>query len=365
MTNKRNQWRFGFLLPNLSIKEPVDTEYISIAPSNDPRVQTLVTKQPVIDKLVNSFTDQFSRKVKPSLLIFRNDIPDISLANNALVDFRNIFAITCIISAWQNYLIRRQWFIGGQYSEYYDFYPIVPRTTDNYLSIISPAVLGIDDPQLFSGQTAPELAGPTYNIECDTYLFDPLITIWKERYVHVKLSDLKSIALFRSLQIAFQACTIPRTNYTSIYDYGARISQWVSAFEILAHPNNQRVGLKNVQKILGRFPSQSRQLTRRLYTIYKDNQGITRGTLPQKLYYQIYKARNDFIHGNPVSTKHLFPWYNSNKPPLNYFTPLLYKVILICLLDIYPNSNIYSQPFEILKSIIGLENSLLSSIDQT
>ena len=47
--------------------------------------------------------------------------------------------------------------------------------------------------------------------------------------------------------------------------------------------------------------------------------------LIQKLYCYLYKARNDFLHGNPVTPNKLFP---SNKPgglSLLQCAPLIYE----------------------------------------
>lgn len=363
MVENKTQWNFGFLLPNLSISDSIGSEYVTITHSNDPRVKTMIKHFPSIKYLLEGITDQFSRKVHPSLLIFSKEIPEKSISNNAIIDFRNMFAISCIVNAWKRFLIQGQWFINGQYSEYFRLYPIIPRITDNFFTIISPAVLGLDEPENFHGQTDAQLAGPAHNIRCDTYLFDSLNKAWEERHINGMFSDMKTTILFRSLQTAFQASSMPNTNYQSIYDYGATLSQWVSAFEILAHSVNQNVGFRDVLNLIGCFPSQFKQLTQKIYNVdyYRSTRTIIRGTLPQKLYRQIYDARNDFIHGNQVSIKHLFPWYDKKRHPLYYFAPLLYEIALICFLEIYPKEDIYTLPFEIFSNIRILEDGLLKS----
>ena len=95
------------------------------------------------------------------------------------------------------------------------------------------------------------------------------------------------------------------------------------------------------------------------------DKGDIRGTLFQKLCHQIYDARHDFLHGNPVSYKNIYPWQNPKRYPLNYFAPLIYKLILICFLGIYPSSGIHNLTaagdFEIYRSIRGLEDALIKS----
>jgi hypothetical protein len=365
MTDREIEWQFAFVLPNLAIKKAIDSQYVAIVPSKDQRVQNMISQYPILRYLVDGFSDQFKRVTTPSLLIFNTDIPPKSLESGALIDFRNILAICCVVTAWQNYLLRGQWFVKGQYSEYFSVYPIIPTRDHKYFMIQSPAVRGLDDPKLFGGQTAPELAGPAYDIECDPYIFTPLVQAWEKRYINGRLADLNTNILFRSLQVACQACAIPDTNYPSIYDYGARLAQWVSAFEILARPRNKNVGQIDVLNLINRFPLPSKRLSDRRYVILeRRRRGKIRGTLPQKLCHLIYEARNDFLHGNPVSSKHIFPWYNTKTYPLNFFAPLLFKLMLICFLGIYPTKSIYeiaNEDFEQFASIRGLEDAMLKS----
>ena len=59
-----------------------------------------------------------------------------------------------------------------------------------------------------------------------------------------------------------------------------------------------------------------------------------RVNLVQKLYCQIYNARNSYIHGNPVKTEDVTPWGKANRHPLYAFAPLIFKVALISRTDI-------------------------------
>ena len=65
MVNVSEKWQFGYILPNLSIKKAIDSQYAAIAPVNDSRVQGMVNNYPVIKNLTNGFSDQFNRKVSP------------------------------------------------------------------------------------------------------------------------------------------------------------------------------------------------------------------------------------------------------------------------------------------------------------
>jgi len=58
-----------------------------------------------------------------------------------------------------------------------------------------------------------------------------------------------------------------------------------------------------------------------------------RGKAVEFLYWQLYKARNDFLHGNPVTPYDAL--FKNPKPHgkatlLNHLAPLLYQVALLC-----------------------------------
>ena len=58
-----------------------------------------------------------------------------------------------------------------------------------------------------------------------------------------------------------------------------------------------------------------------------------RVNLVQKLYKELYDTRNDFLHGNPVKPKRLYPFRNKNVPHIIRFAPLIYKIALLSFLD--------------------------------
>ena len=88
-------------------------------------------------------------------------------------------------------------------------------------------------------------------------------------------------------------------------------------------------------------------------------------TLPQKLYYQIYSARNGFLHGNPVRFKDLFPFCIEGRYPLTLYAPLLYKVALKCFLNILENvTELNSLLTEQYIRLRNLEGAILSALNE-
>ena len=363
MSNIEDEWLFVHVLPNLSIRQAIGNEYVAIVPPNDPRIESLIQKHPNLQYFISRFADQFRRPVIPSVLIVRNGIPRTVLESDALISFRNIFAICYVVATWQDFLNRGWWLGATGYSDYFAIYPISPDKDYKCFITISPAMNGLDMPNEFSGQTAPELNGQVHDPQYDHLMFDTLMLEWEKRYIKGKLTNWRTTILFRSLQLAYQASAIPMSNKSTIYDYGSSLALWVSAFEVLVHPKSEQSGLSKVLGLLEQGPLHSRQLCSKSYSITRDSKGNKqRVTLPQKLYHQIYKARNDFLHGNPVTVKHLYPWNKTKRNPLNHFAPLLYKLALISFLHIYYyNGNIADLPFEQYRSIRGLEEGLAKS----
>jgi len=79
------------------MREPVGNEYISIVPHDDPRINEDISKSPFAKSLVENFENQFGRKMHPSLIIINNDASGSIKDIEALVGFRNAFALSTII----------------------------------------------------------------------------------------------------------------------------------------------------------------------------------------------------------------------------------------------------------------------------
>ncbi len=358
-------WILIFVLHNLSVTEPIGNEFISIVPKSDSRIQSLIPKYEAVKFILNRFSDHFKRKVDPAILIVSKKAPERVLQNDALAAFRNVIAIVNITEAWQKYLASgRQYFIPN-FSNYFDFYPISPSKDYKHFLTWSPALHGLDDPKDFRGQTSPEISSSTKSIQSNNKLEKALLSYWEDMFVKGKENEWVNIVLFRSLEMAYQASAVPFKNGSTLYDYGSCLSLWVSAFEILVHPQTESANCKRVLELLGKAKFNTKKLKNRYYSIILSGkkQKRERVTLPQKLYYQMHQARNDFIHGNPVVLNDLFPDKNESKYILNLYAPLLYKVALKVFLGLYKdeidlNSLTTLSYFEVR----GLEEGLLSSL---
>jgi len=286
-------------------------------------------------------------KITPTVLI-RNSKSSNKYVLDSLIDFRNIYSICCVISGWQNLLNRDDGQLmpsNALYSDYFDIYPIVPHSTmDDYLAIISPAVRGLDTASRFAGQISPGIVSQVFNPDYDEALFKALSKEWMNRYVLRNYSDWKLSSLFRSLQIAYQAVSMADSNFATVYDYGTNLSLWVSAFEILAHPKRESVNLPSVFSWLDNS-FLTKGLAKRLYTVALRNNKSCRVNLVQKLYHQIYHARNSYVHGNAVKMKDITSWGKTTRHPLYVFAPLIYKIALITGTDMnyYQDDRAFNQ----------------------
>ncbi|NOZ70206.1 MAG: hypothetical protein GXP46_13420 [Deferribacteres bacterium] len=320
-------WIIIFALPNLNLNESIGNENIAIVPHNDSRIIEITEKSSYAKALVENFKDQFGRKVYPSLLIISDKAPEHVKNIDSIVGFRNIVALFNIIKGHEHSLTST--FVAFPlYSDYFDFYPITIIPNDGGFSTQSPSLFGYDDEcRKFTGQISPGLAGLGHvRVETTGDLFDQLHKVWKRRYLRKRYSEWSTRVLFRSLEMAYQATTMPL--HSTIYDYGASASLWVSAFEILSHPQRGSVNLLTVLDLIGKYDWLHKELKRRSYVVkYRGTKKYV--NLAQKLYKELYDTRNAFLHGNPVTANRLRPFGKKNAQVITRFAPLLYKVALL------------------------------------
>ena len=127
--------------------------------------------------------------------------------------------------------------------------------------------------------------------------------------------------------MANQASRLPAGIDTTFYDVGRSIALWVSAFEILAHPGTGKSGLGPVYDLLENVAWEFPRSRHRRYKAYQMGKGTTpRRPLSCWIYGEMYRTRNDFLHGNPVSQNQLIV-KSSNRNLFQYAAPL-YRLAL-------------------------------------
>jgi len=341
-------WQYCGLLPNLRVNEPIGNDVVALVAFDDSRLQELGRRNAALMALLQGFTDQFQRPRRPSAIVARQPLPPC-----AVIDFRNVVAISCIIGAAQMARlcvppISSVWPV--KFADHFDLYPLSPVTLPGKgLLTNSYAGVGTDhDVDKFRGQTSPRL----HNVEAalpipDAFVLDELMAAWMGMYMECLSVDNRVMGLFRSLQVAFHAATQLSKNEASIHDFGVCVSQWVSAMEILLHPTNgETINERRVLGLLGTYPWQAPILQQLQATLPASGKG--RPAIPlnavQFLYHQVYMTRNDFAHGNDISNApYHSPFENLQGPGWLVVAPLIFKAALSCFLERYDASSVLDE----------------------
>jgi hypothetical protein len=260
------------------------------------------------------------------VLIVRNDVIPRIANIEALSSFRDLAAMCTVpygramASIYPN---------GGHrlsYANSFLLYPWMLGRDNEFLVANTPALHGGHVVDQFHGQSSPEI--PAKNLkDMDRPLFQALFLRWKRRYLG-KRHTWNDRALFRSLNMATSAAHLPGGIDTTLYDLGRMTGLWVSAFEILAHPRTGISGLSTVYPLLEHAAYLNPKLGQKRYIAHmgRGKKPWPRRPLTCWLYGQLYKARNDFLHGNPVSPKTLSP--SALDDSLFWFAPGLYRLAL-------------------------------------
>jgi hypothetical protein len=322
-------WHLAFVLPNIAMQEPFDSEWLAIVPRTDPRLLEFCYATPNANFLLDRFTDIRNRRVSVSALIVRDDVPDTIRRRAApLYAYRNMLAISCLTRGVEERL-RHSHNDTVAFSTSFDFYPVQLSRDGEGLITDSVALSGWDEPASFHGQPDPTVPSAMhFQVVQDRMLTPVLKTAWMRHFTQAG-SRRAMVALFRSLEVAYQAASLPKS--ATLHEFGARIALWVSAIEILAHAASGRANLGTVLDLLDPFPwHDSRLGHRRNVVMYRHRRRVP---FIGKLYRELYAARNDFFHGNPVTVRRLYPFRRLDLPLLNRVVPLIYKVALLTFLE--------------------------------
>jgi hypothetical protein len=327
-----SDWRFVALLHNLQLEEPVRNDYMAVVPVHDSRLVPYTSDQN-FSHFVHSFTDQFERTRLPSALMARGRV---RRKPEAVTAFRNALAICSVINAWERFIAHHSQLQYFKYSGYFDLYPYSPGKDFTYLVINTASVLGLDETKEFCGLTTPELVtGKAQGMFYDEPLFRALLRRWSDCHVAGRRDNPHNDALFNSLEMAYRAARMPHDNRGSLSDCGAQIGLWVSAFETLAWARHGHATLTYVLETLQPAAQHLRRLRRRYVAPYPGKPRRRALPVAEKLYCEMYKASNDFLHGNPVTRRNLYPSGSAARLPLSCFAPILYKCALLTALELW------------------------------
>jgi hypothetical protein len=290
----------------------------------------VLQSESAISTALSRFTDAFRVKLRPVVFIVRADVLAKVTDGSALLSFLNLVAVSFIPYARALSAVYR----NSHHINYSNSFWQYPWMVNNgHLTLSTPALSAFHVVEEFFGQSSPELSEMELR-GIDQPLFDALIVRWK-RHFFGKRSSWKDRALFRSLNMAFQAAQLPAGVGTTLYDLGRSASLWVSAFEILAHPRNGKSGLGTVYPLLEKVAYENKSIRERRYAAYMNGRKPwPRRTRSSWLYGKLYLARCDFLHGNPISSKTLA--IAESDIGLYWLAPVLYRIALTGALDLIP-----------------------------
>lgn len=334
--HQRVSWEPMYVVPNITVDEPIEGGPISIVSPNDERLFHSLQQQPERSDFFGAFRNQFGRKVIPSVLIINTEQIPLPVDVALLAGFRDLLVASIIPLGWafvnetgEN--SRRRML----YSDNLSFYPFVCLADTDDLRLVgsrTPASNEVDEISKFLGQTTPGIPSITLDgFSIDRFLYESLLYEWHERYVR-KRSGFKLTKLFRSLNMANVAARMPGGREAQFYDYGRNIALWISAFEILAHPGGrEKSGVRAVEKLFDQVDWPSNKLRFRQYAPHwpphsKKKNGHGKIILAKALYHRLYNCRNAFLHGNPVKQGDLK--VPGKGLPLHQAAPLLYRMAL-------------------------------------
>ena len=320
------KFKVVFALPNLVLEQTVETRYLAIIPSTDDRFLKRAASNGAVKALGEGFKDSKGRKREICFIVADQKAPASAIELEAIVGFRNSYAMACVLFG-ADAKIGNPNTLFTTFSDYFDFYPLCPTSDGKLLRQLGAAANSVDQPAGFCGQIDPELPkmGNTLRARPDNGLWEQLVARWTKRFVKGR-KDWAINKLFRSLAIAYHASSVPRKNSLWFHDFGVNVAHWISAFEILVHPKNGAANLETVVRLLNDASFSESPLRRKRSIRFRGQKLQT--NYAGVLYKQIYDARNDFLHGNPVTYKKLLYKTPESEFVINQIAPLIYGVAL-------------------------------------
>ena len=355
------EWRVEFVLPNLHLRSAQDIKfsdddpwlwpqgisleipYFSIAGSADARVQAIAEGDNAVAALIGGFVDEMGNKLEPSAFLVRTDAPEHAQTRiEAVTSFRNACALTFVLRARAGDL-RYHGSSQPYWSDIFDLHPTVPAKGGR-LATWTTAVRHIGIPVAkFRGMPLPYVAVHRDRLYPDALLFETLGKEWLVRFGSPPLDERYGRALFRSLELAYAACSAVMRNYGSVHDYGVQLALWVSAIEVLSYKRQSGGNRTAALDLLGEFRwdphgfnQQGAELDARKFAVKERAAAGSEIDRPinavQHAYVLMNRARNDFLHGNEVDVASLTPLEVSGGDPLPSLAAAVYRTALAAFL---------------------------------
>jgi hypothetical protein len=332
------KWNLYVILPSLGLTakdNPFRTEFMQIVSGDDPALAKLSmnTGDETMTRLCERFASHYGDKYRPACLLIRADSPDVLRSGEAISTFRNACCVATVTFATHYAIKGESWRWEQAHSDHFMFAPEIALKDGKGVFKVGAIVSGwTDEVDTFHGHPSHLIEKPTsFSLNADAVLLERLFRVW--RSVHLGGVDTAATRrLFRAMEVAFHAARYPNVSLgTRISDVGTRIGLWVSAFEILCRGDGEgRVKKLDVLEALARteWAADSPLRDKRFGVWMSRERGVEGATFVEKVYDEIYTARNAFMHGNPVTNESLKLKCVPGGGLLAAYAPVLFNIAL-------------------------------------
>jgi hypothetical protein len=318
-------WVPMFALPNVDVDEPIEADGIALVSLRDDRIHALAEKHKNFAEYISRFESEFGSRVLPSIVIWRDDSSQLYRSVDAIGGFRDAICLSVVPYGWAQTL-RFDRPSEILYGSWFSVYPWMTDKNYEYVVMQSMAQLALHLVEEIKPQSTPGITPQVLKPNMiDRTLLDALLKRWPSRY-QTEQPSWEDTALFRSLNMANFASLLPSNAQVTNYDLGRSVALWVSAFEILVHPGQGQSGFLQVYDILDKVDWGLTQCREKTYEAHGFKPGQQKRNLPCWIYGLIYNARNQYLHGNPISAEALVA--PKSKRNLFSYAPILYRMAL-------------------------------------
>lgn len=217
----------------------------------------------------------------------------------------------------------------------------------------------MDEYKDFRGQSTAGLPTSHWDgLEYDETLLKALLGEWPRRFSRSNPS-WRSLALFRSLNMANAAAQVPGFVDVTYQSLGRSVALWISAFEILTRPRESHGGVKEVYRVFESINWRTDACRDKIYSCYEGRGKKANGpkrNLACWIYGELCHARHDYLHGNPFTNDRLV--VEATGRNLFLFTHSLYRLLLTGFLGIdyygpFKPRNLEESPYRDIQGIMN------------
>ena len=194
-------WIPMFALPNVDVEEPIEADGMALVLLRDARIYVLAEEHKKLAEYVGKFKSEFGNKILPSIIIRRDDSPQLYRSIEAINGFRDAICLSVVPYGWAQTL-RFDRPSDILYGSWFSVYPWMTDKNYEYVVMSSMAQVALHLVEEIKPQSTPGVTPrPLKPNMIDRTLLDALLKRWSIRY-RAKDTAWEDTALFRSLNMA-------------------------------------------------------------------------------------------------------------------------------------------------------------------